>query len=421
MGVVRDERGRLRPLRFLLPVLVLAAAAGGALWLVLTKPTPQAATVEERRYAVRTIIAKRSHFQPVIRHYGRLVASREVQLEAAVAGRVLEVSERLRPGGELRAGEVIVRLDPAFYESQLRQLEAARAEAQATLAGLEVERAAAQKAAELAQQQLALAERELERQRNLIARRVAAEKTVEAAETAVLQRREAQIEAERRRDALEQEIIRQRAALDRLTAQISWAERQLADTVVRAPFDAIVAEVQVLVGRELRAHDPIARIYAADDLEIAFSLADSELGRLWQDGLLGRDIVAAWQLGGVVYELRGRITRIGERVDRTAAGVPVYATVTGNPAGVPLRPDAFLTVSVPDVRYSDVFLLPRTALYGGQTVYVVENERLVARPVEPVARGDGLVAVRGGLSEGEMVLVTRLAEAGPGLRVRVVP
>jgi RND family efflux transporter MFP subunit len=421
LNVVRDDRGRLRPLRFLFPVLVLVAAAGGALLLVLTKPTPQAAPAEERRFAIRTVTAKRSDFQPRIRHYGRLVASREVQLEAAVAGRVLEISERLRPGGELRAGETIVRLDPAFYESELRQLEAARVEAQAALAGLEVERLAAQKAAEVAQQQLALAERERERQRNLIARRVASEKTVEAAEAAVLQRREALIETERRRDTLEQEIVRQRAAIDRLKAQISWAERQLADTVVRAPFDAIVAEVQVMVGRELRAHDPIARIYATDDLEIAFSLADSEFGRLWQDGLLGRDIVAEWQLGGVVYGLRGRVSRIGERVDRTAAGVPVYATVTAKPAGVPLRPDAFLTISIPDVSYSDVFVLPRTALYDGQTVYVVENERLVARPVEPVARGDGMVAVRGGLADGELVLVTRLAEAGPGLRVRVVP
>lgn len=418
---MRQDRGRLRPLRFVLPVLVLAAAAAGAAVLVLTRPAPEAAPVAERRFAVRTVTAARSDFAPVIRHFGRLVASREVQLEAAVAGRVIEISDRLRPGGQLRAGDIVARLDPAFYESQLRQLRAARAEAEAALAELEVERAAARRAAEVAQQQLALAERELERQRSLVARRVTSEKTVEAAEQAVLQRREASIEAERRRDGLEQRIARQRATLEGLGAQIAWAERQLADTVVRVPFDAVVAEVQVVVGRELRAHDPIARIYARDDLEIAFSLADSEFGRLWRDGLPGRDIVAAWKLGDVVYELRGRVTRIDDRVDRTAAGIGVYAAITANPDGAPLRPDAFLEVGVPDVTYRDVFVLPRTALYGGDTVYVVEDDRLVAREVEPVARADGMVAVRGGLADGERVLVTRLAEVGPGLRVRLVP
>lgn len=418
---MRQDRGRLRPLRFVLPLLVLAAAAAGAAVLVLTRPSPEPAPVEERRLAVRTVTATRSDFAPVIRHFGRLVASREVQLEAAVAGRVTEVSEGLRPGGQLRAGDIVARLDPAFYESQLRQLRAARAEAEATLAELEVELAAARRTAEVAQQQLALAERELERQRSLVARRVASEKTVEAAEQAELQRREALIEAERRRDGLEQRIAQQRATLDRLAAQIAWAERQLADTVVRVPFDAVVAEVQVVVGRELRAHDPIARIYAPEDIEIAFSLADSEFGRLWRDGLPGRDIVAEWKLGDAAYELRGRVTRIGERVDRAAAGVGLYAAITANPAGVPLRPDAFLEVEVPDVTYRDVFVLPRTALYGGDTVYVVEDDRLVAREVEPVARADGMVAVRGGLADGEQVLVTRLAEAGPGLRVRVVP
>lgn len=417
---MRQTDGSGRWFRWVLPLLVLAAAGAVAALLVLTRPPLEAAAVAERSWAVRTVAAERRDFRPVIRHFGRLVAAREVQLETAVAGRVVEISPNLVEGGELREGELVLRLDPLFYETRLRQLEADLAAERARLAELEIELRTAREMAEVAAEQLALAEKELERQKRLVARKVASPKVLEAAEMALLQRRESTIETERRQATLESRILQQRAAIQRLEAQVVWARRELADTTLRAPFDAVVASVRVEVGRELRAHDPVAVLYDRDAVEIAFSLADSEFARLWRDGLIGREVRASWRLGEETFELRGRVTRIDDRIDRKAAGVGVYATVTENPDGAPLRPDAFLEVELPDVAREGVFVLPGTALFDGGTVYVVEGGRLVARPVRPVARADGLVAVEGELADGERVVTTRLAEIGPGLRVEVV-
>lgn len=419
--MVPARERRARPLRYILPLLLLAAAGAGTVALVLTRPSPEAAPIEPKHWPVRTVEARLTTFRPEIRHFGRLVATRTVQLEAAVAGRVIEVSPRLVPGGELSQGELLLRLDPLFYQTRLSQLEAELAKAEAVLGELRVELEAARQLATLASERLALAEREYERQKKLLARNVAAARTLEEAEAAVLQRREAAIDSERRKTSLEQRIAQQQAAIDNIQAQIVWAKRELADTELRAPFDAVVSEVMVVMGRELRANDPIARLFARDSIEISFSLSDAEFGRLWQDGLIGREVVAEWQLGQVSYELRGRVTRLADRVERDTAGIGVYAAIIDNPAGVPLRPDAFLEVRIPDLSYTDVFVLPRTAVYDGDTVYVVEDGRLVPRRIEAVARADGLVAVRGALAPGERVLATRVAEAGPGLAVRIVP
>lgn len=411
----------LRLLRSALPIAILALAIAGAALLVATRPQPEAVAIEEKRYAVRTVVARRTTFRPDIRHFGRLVAAREASLTVSVAGRVMEVSPKLVRGGEVAGGELLLRLDPLFYRTRLAQLEAERARAEALLAELDIEREAAERSAAVAADRLALAERERERQRQLVARRVASPRTLEEAESAVLQRREAAIDALRRRDVLLRRIDQQRAAIDGLWAQIEWAQRELADTELRAPFDAIVASVEVAVGRELRAGEPVARLYDRSSLEIAFSLSDAEFGRLWRDGLLGREVVAELRLGEAIYELRGRVSRIDQKAERAAAGIGVFASLTGDTGGMPLRPDAFLEVRIADVAYPDVFVLPRAALYDADTVYVVDNERLVPRTVETVARAQGLVAVRSGLREGEQVLATRLAEAGPGLAVRIVP
>jgi len=86
----------------------------------------------------------------------------------------------------------------------------------------------------------------------------------------------------------------------------------------------------------------------------------------------------------------------------------------------PLRPGAFVEVRVPDIEYEDVVRLPQTALYNSDHVFVIEEDRLARRDVQPVGAADGHVLVRGNLRDGEQVAATRLARPGDGIKVRVV-
>ncbi|MGH7545501.1 MAG: efflux RND transporter periplasmic adaptor subunit, partial [Gemmatimonadota bacterium] len=65
---------------------------------------------------------------------GEAEAARAASLPAEVAGAVVEV--RVREGGAVRAGQVLVRIDPASYALGVRQAEAALAKAQAKFAEL---------------------------------------------------------------------------------------------------------------------------------------------------------------------------------------------------------------------------------------------------------------------------------------------
>ncbi len=409
-----------RAARILLPLLLLAAAAAGAVALVLTRPAVEARAQSEKSWAVRVVTVEPGRRQPTIRRFGKIVAGRRVPLGMRVGGRVVWISPQLIEGGRLTAGEVLLRVDPFDYEIALREARAALAEARAKLGELEAELAAARDLEAIVAEQVAVARREVERQEKLRGRNVATEKALDAARLELALRRVTLRENRRRQKTLEERVAQQRAVIDRREAAAERARRDLAATELRAPFEAIVGEVDIGLGRELRPQERIATLYDVAGFEIAFTLTDREFARLWPAGLPGREVEARWRGAAGGFRLTGEISRLAGEIDAASGGVELRARITANPDDAPLRPGAFLEVRIPDLVYEDVVALPRSALYEGDRVYVVENDRLQPRRVERVGRDGDLVLVRGALATGDRVVTSRLVEIGPGLRVRIV-
>ncbi len=406
--------------KLLLPVVVVALALGGAGYLRATRPMVEPEPVVEKVWNVRATEVRYAEHQPVLELFGELVATRERTLEAPVAGRVLDVADDLVDGGRVGAGAVLVRLDPFVYEARLRELEAERRELEANRQELELNQRAQADLLELGRQRLAIAEREYARFERLEGRNVGTAAQVDAAESRVSAEATSVRQIEREIESLAAQLERLEAQAERLEVALERARRELDDTIVRAPADAFVQDVQVATGKEVRAFDPLARLIDEAGLEIRFALRDAEFGRLWEAGLIGRELDAVWRLGATEFPLRAEVERIESRIDASRAAVQVYARITENPAAAPLRPGAFLHIRLPDRLEEDVAALPATALFAEGTIYAIDAGRLVPHRVDVVDRGNGLVLVRGTLDEGWPVLTSRLAEVQPGLKVEIV-
>jgi len=406
--------------KLLLPVLVVTLAIGGAGYLRATRPQIAPEPVVEKVWNVRATEVQFADHQPVLELFGELVASRERTLEAAVAGRVVHVATELVDGGRVAAGAVLVRLDPFIYEATLRERETERRELEANRAELELNQRAQADLLELARQRLRIAEREYARYERLEGRNVGTEAQLDAAQGRVAVEATAVRQIEREIESLEAQLDRLNAQVDRLDVAIERARRDLDDTVIEAPADALVQNVQVAIGKEVRAFDPLADLIDEAGLEIRFALRDAEFGRLWEAGLIGRELQATWRLGATAFELGAEVVRIESRIDPSRAAVQVYARITENPDNAPLRPGAFLHIRLPDQQREDVAALPATALFPESTIYAIDEGRLVPHRVEVVDRGNGMVLVQGTLDEGRPVLTSRLAEVEPGLKVEIV-
>jgi RND family efflux transporter MFP subunit len=411
---------RLRTVfKIVLPVLVLIGAIGIAGVLQATKPELAPAPPEERSWLVSAVSASVGTVQPEIVAFGEIVALRDAELRAPVAGKILATSATFVDGGRVKAGELLVTVDPFDYELALGETKAALAEAKAHLAELEAQIAAETTGLKQNDAQLALAERELERRKKLKEGGVGTDKSIDDIRMQWSEREEART---LRRDTLKTWRARAdqtRAAIDRNELLVKRAQRDLEDTKIVAPFDGLLSETSGSVGKELILSDRLARLVDLGTLEARVHLSDSVFGRLVADGatLEGKPATVIWRSGDAETRFAAQLARADGRIDPKTGGVELFARLAPIDGDTPLRPGAFVEIRLPDRAYDGAAQLPEAALYDERTIYAVEAGRLVARAVTLLARIGNDVVVRGALKTGDMIVTSRFAEIGPGAKV----
>ena len=414
-------RRRYRFLKIALPLLTLVGAVLAVGYLQATRPEIERTGPAERARPIAASTVRIADIQPAIDAFGEVVAQRDVELRALVAGPVVAVGENFVNGGTVRAGELLVEIDPFEYRAAVTEAEAALAEARAQLAETRAEIGAEESGLAEDRTQLKLAERELDRREALLAKGTGAEKTVDDALVRRSDRARALAATERRIAGLRARIARQQAVIARTGVALERAERDLANTRLVAPFDGYLTGVTAALGKRLGVNDRVVRLLDQARLDIRIHLSDADYGRLVSsaEGLRGRPVEVTWRAGERSFPFRAVVQRADGEVDAASGGVRVFARIEQEASRVPLRPGAFVEVRIPDRVYRAAARLPETALVGGDTVYAVVNGRLESRPVALLARVGNDVVVSGGIIEGESVATTRFPEIGPGVKVEV--
>jgi RND family efflux transporter MFP subunit len=407
-------------LQALIAFAILFGAVKGMNNLVASKPEVPKRPIQEQSYAVETVTVTTGDFAPDINVFGETTAGREVELRALVGGEVIEVHPNLKAGGQLSEGDVLVAIDRFDYLGAVTEAEANLAEARAALVEsqgrVELEKANVVRVKE----QLEFAERDLKRAEDLLGRGAVTERTVDDRKLLVSQRQQAQEQTQNTLALEEAKVVQQTAAINRLEWRLQNAHRQLDNTILRAPFDAIVRSEAAELGRLVSVNDAVVSLFASDEFEVRFTLSDNQYGRLLADSgtVVGRPVEVTWFLGNTPVVYPAIVSRIGADVASTRGGVDLIASIDSSKADVALRPGAFVEVSLQDQTYPDSIRIPETAFYGEGTVYVVKDGRLEPREVKSLAIDEGFILVKGGLEPGDVLLTTRIPEAGEGLLVQ---
>lgn len=405
-----------------LPLVILAGAVYVFQDFRASRPDVPQRPAREKVWPVATEVVSFDRFQPRLRLYGETQTGRAVALRALVAGEIVEIAPDLRVGALVQAGTPLVRIDPFNYEGQLIEARANLAEAEARLREIEASIVAEQDALKLAREQLDLGTRDFERAKELVAKGSLSERSVDDRRLVVSQREQAAQQRVNNLTMQEARADQQRAAISRLSRKVVEAERALENTTLRAPFSGYATDVAAQVGRIVGSNDAVVTLIDRGDVEVAFTLSDNQYGRIVadEDDLIGRPVTVNWYVSAQPLTFEGRIARLAPTITATSGGVKVIAVLESNGRAELIRPGAFVEVLVPDRAYDAVVRLPETAIYAGDQVFVVEDERLRSRAVEVVGFDDASLLVRGDLEAGEVVLTTRIAVAGEGLKVRDV-
>lgn len=325
---------------------------------------------------------------------GTVASRRRATLSTEIGGRVARLP--VRKGAHVREGDILVQLADADVTAQISLQERAADAVAAT------RREACARADQ--------ADKDLAR-----ARALAEERVISAAilESSVSARDAARAGCE----AAAARVLQARAAVD-------VAHVELRKTVIRAPFDGVVAELTTEVGEWITPSPPglpippVVELIALDAIYISAPLDEVDVGRVkaGQKVRVTMDAYPGRSLPGQVVRVAPYVLDVREQ-NRT---FEVEVEFDDDAFAKTLVPGASADVEVVLDTHEDALRVPSHAVLEGTKVLVVRNSRLVAVPVKPGLKNWAFTEIVEGVTPGDLVVVTfDDAAVVAGARVRI--
>ena len=314
---------------------------------------------------VSSAVVKEEDWAPTLSAIGSVSAVQGAVVSTELGGVVAEID--FQSGGVAKKGDVLMRLDSSAEEAQLHTAEA----------------------------DLELAKANLERERDLAARKVVSKQELDTAQSTFGQKQ---------------------GAVDNMRSFITKKQ-------VRAPFDGMLGIRQVNVGQMINSGQQVVQLTALDRVYVDFALPQQNLpqlaagyeARVHADSLPGR-------------EFKGKVTAINSMVDNVTRNISLQATLDNS--AHELRPGMFVKVDVILPEKSKTLVIPGSAVsYApyGNSVFVIDKKKDPKTGKESQslrqafvrigeARGD-FVAVTEGLKAGDVVVSTGVFKLRNGMPV----
>ncbi|MBM3584067.1 MAG: efflux RND transporter periplasmic adaptor subunit [Alphaproteobacteria bacterium] len=332
-----------------------------------------------------------------VRVLGRLVAGRRGVVSTRVAGLVAAVDVAV--GDRVAEGDVLVRLDDRRLVLDRTLALAALAEADAAVGDAEATEAVAVAAIETAKARREAAHVELARIEKLRNSDAFSPARFEDLTQEVVVAESLIAEAVARRQEAQAAIERARAAVERDRAAVAIAEGDLADTVVRAPYDAMVIRRDIAPGVYVDAGDTIAELIDERSLEIEADVPAEHVAALAP----GVEVAVAF---GPNAKARARVRAVIADENPMTRTRPVRFVVDEPPDGAAAGQSLVLNLPIGPPR--EALTVAKDAVLregSGAWVFVVVDGHAERRSVTLGPAVGGRFEVTAGLTAGERVVV----------------
>ncbi|MFZ0848882.1 MAG: efflux RND transporter periplasmic adaptor subunit, partial [Hyphomicrobiaceae bacterium] len=350
-----------------LPVLLLSGCGDGDQKAKAASPPP----------AVTVVAVVEHDIKPSLTFSGRVQARDKVDLRARVEG---FLEKRLfNEGQDVKKGDLLFVIEQAPYKASIAEIKATIQKAQAvlTLADLEVARAS-----------------------QLVAREVGTQKRLD--------------ETTAQQGNARGELARQKAALEK-------AELDLSYTDIRAPLAGRIGRSQFSVGNFVGpASGTLATIVSQDPIDVTFPVTQREVLSIRkarrEAGDASEDVIYVQLADGSRYSQRGTLNFVDVTVSQGTDTVQVRATFP-NPDRL-LVDGQLVSVIAESGKAESALQIPQQAVQidqGGPFVLIVDSaSKVEVRRVETGPLLGTRLAVAKGLSAGEKVITEGVQKVRPG-------
>ncbi len=362
------------------PALIVIALLAAASWMMkpkapVTPVTPPAAAPVALEFLPQEIVtASPVELRQVLLLSGSLRALDLATVKARVAGEVRDIL--VREGEAVRAGQVVAKMDSTEYEAKLAQ---ARGNLNSAKAQQEI-------AAKARDNNAALVER------GFISKNAF--------------------------DNSASQYAGAKASVDAAQGALDVAQKQLNDTVLRAPISGLVSARNAQPGEKVSPDYKLLEIVNLQKMELEAAVPASEIARI----AIGQSV--RLHIEGMPQSFDGKVVRINPAAQAGSRSIPVYVQVA-NPNNQ-LRAGMFAEGKLVLNSKPGVLALPHSAVRrdgNGAYVFTVDNGKIARKPVNTGSEGQSgdepRIEIVSGLDFGAQVIRTDMGNLIPGTPVRV--
>jgi len=409
-------------------VVVLLVAVAIAVVLVQLRPRAEKQERASEGRLVEVVPTRSQTLPMIVEAYGTVAPRESLKLVAEVRGQVVAMHPEFIEGGFVKAGEVLITIDPRDYELAVRRAKVGIRQAQAELDRLAQDIVNLNASLKLASSDVNLALAEVNRFKNLAGKNMTSQSVLDKADRQYLTSRE-------RLQALENQLAVTGPNRIRLEGQLEMAKVAMEQAVLdlercqlNTPFDAWVTQKAVETGQHLTVGQSVGSIYRAGAFDIDVNIPMGDLAWFPEDvgSEKGLPVEVLFMETATPRLWRGRLARVKAALDPTTRTLPVVVEVneptsedTITQSADRLKPGMFVTVRIQGRQVENVHRLPRHLIHDGDTVYLAAGNQLSIRPVTILRRFKKSVLISDGLSDGDLVITTPLSGATPGMEIRI--
>ena len=344
-----------------------------------TKPAERPAPA-----VVATTAAVKQQDVPIYRAgIGSVTAAQTVTVKARIDGQLDTVG--FTEGQDVKAGQLLARIDPRTLQAQLAQAQAQQAKDEAQLANARID---------------------LARYTKLIAEDASTQQQLDTQKALV-----AQLEAAVKTDA----------------AQVAYARVQLGFTTITAPIGGRVGARLVDPGNIVHATDAngLVVINQVDPISVVFTLPEEafqDINRALRASEKNREplVVQAYPRNGTELLGTGKLVLLNNQID-TASGTVQLKGSFANPTHT-LWPGQYVNVRLVLGQRANALTIPAAAVQRSQDgtyVYAVgaDGKTVQTQAIQVAQIQDGIAIVDQGLSAGQRVVVDGQYKLKPGAAI----
>lgn len=385
---------KIKWLKTTLQVLIFIAIISGGLvfakHFVDTRPTVKRSRPKKQTPLVDIRPIKSTSKTVVIKAMGTVISSREISLYSELTGTVTWVSPNFVPGGKVKKGDILVRLDKKEYELEVKRQQSLVAQLQADL--------------DLEKGQQEVARREMELMQKTLNRKIKNPKL--ALRVPQLNKALASLKS--------QQISMEQAMLD------------LERTTIKAPFNAIILDRTIDLGSRLTAQNALASLTSTDSFWIETAVPMNKLRWIKIPGLNGTSssrVIVHLQDGskavGKVLRLLGSLNDKSQMA-RILVRVNDPLSMGKRKGKMPLLLNSYVSLDLSGSQINYVAEIPRSAIKDGNKIWMFKTNHLKIRTIDPIWEDENSIYVKNSFKAGELLITSDMSSAVDGMAVRPI-